>query len=131
MLATIQLFLRWSARISGLLLFGLVAVIVIGHGGLPNVLEQPVRVQLEFLAMGLSVAGFLVGCRSDGWGALLTLGGFGLFCAVEMVINHRLPGQAIPYFTIPGILYLLSYWASKRGSKFRRFEGTSPIVPSN
>lgn len=125
---SIQRFLRWSARISGLLLLGMVVFLVIGHGGLPNVLQQPVRVQLEFLAIGLCVAGFLAGCRSDGWGAALTLLGFGLFCAVELAVNRRLPSRAIPYFAIPGILFLLSYWASKHDSRFRDKDETSRMV---
>ena len=67
MAAWTRLGLRWSARITGLLLAGMVLLFMIGEGP-PNPWNQPPRVQVEFLGMALMVAGFLAGWRWAGAG---------------------------------------------------------------
>ncbi len=100
--------LRWAGRIAGLTLFGFVLMFVIGHGGLPNILPEPPAVRIEFVALMVMVVGSLVGWCSERWGAALVLGGFVTFSLTEFAANGRLPGGAIPYLAIPGLLYLLS-----------------------
>lgn len=118
MAETFSLVVRWSARISGSLIIGFVIYMIVGHRGLPNVLRQPVPVQLEFLGMFLSLAGFLLGWRWEGWGGIVALTGFALFCATEMVVNHRFPGGAIPLFAVPAILFLVSAAIAAGGSRY-------------
>ena len=98
----------------GVLLVALLAVFVVGHGGLPNVFGQPFPVQLEFLAMFLMVRGFLLGWRWEAVGGILALAGFALFVGTEFATNGQFPGGAIPLFVIPGLLLLASSWVSKR-----------------
>ncbi len=105
----IWLILRWSARITGLSLVGLVMLFVMGEGGLPNMLHQPPCVQIEFLAVGLMLAGFLVGWRWEGVGGILSVLGFALFFVTEISANGRPPGGLLPLFAVPGILFLLSH----------------------
>lgn len=102
------LILRWSARVTGLLLVAMVLLFAIGEG-VPNISRQPVPVQLGFFAMGLMLVGFLVGWRWEGVGGGLALAGFATFLAVELATNGRPPGGAIPWFVVPGLLYLFSY----------------------
>jgi hypothetical protein len=97
--------LRWLARITGLILAGLVLLFVVGEGP-PNPVRQPFSVQLEFLAMFLMLAGFLLGWRWEAVGGIVAIVGFGIFFATEMVVNGRPPGMAIPLFAIPGVLFL-------------------------
>jgi hypothetical protein len=94
--------------VSGLLLFGLVAVIVIGQGGPPNVFRQPVPVQLEFAAMGLMLLGMVVGWAREGLGGLLVLLGLAAFNAVELAVNGQPARGAFPFFAVPGVLFVLS-----------------------
>lgn len=101
--------LRWSARITGLLLVGMVLLFVIGEGGLPDALHEPVTTQVELLGMAFMLVGFLVGWRWEGVGGALAIAGFAAFLVAEMVANGRPPRGAIPLFAVPGILYLLSY----------------------
>ncbi len=108
MTGTAHQIVRWSARISGLLLVGLVLLIIVGEG-LPNPFRQPPAVQVEFLAMFLMLGGFLAGWRWELLGSALALGGVALFFLVEMVVNGRPPGGAIPLFVVPGALLLASY----------------------
>ena len=100
--------LRWSARITGLLLVGLVVIFMVGEGP-PNPFRQPPPVQLELLSMGLMLVGFVVGWRREGLGSLLAVIGFAIFAASEMIVSGRPPGGAIPIFAVPGVLYLTSY----------------------
>jgi hypothetical protein len=99
------LVLRWLARITGLILAGLVLLFVVGEGP-PNPVRQPFSVQLEFLAMFLMLVGFLLGWRWEAAGGILAVVGFTIFFATEIVVNGRPPGRAIPLFAIPGVLFL-------------------------
>jgi hypothetical protein len=100
--------LKWSARLTGLLLVGLVLVFVVGEG-VPNPVRQPPSVQIEFLGMALMLVGFLLGWRWEGLGGILAICGFAAFFAAEMIVNGKPPGKAIPLFVVPGILFLLSW----------------------
>jgi hypothetical protein len=91
-----------------LLLLALVVVIVVGHGGLPNIPEQPVPVQLEFAAMGIMLLGLVIGWEREFLGGLPVLVGLAAFNTVELVVNGRLALGALPLFTVPGVLLLLS-----------------------
>jgi hypothetical protein len=99
---------RWTARLSGLLLLALVVVFAIGEGGPPNVLDQPRPVQLQFAGMFLMLAGFLIGWRWEAAGGITAVAGFALFLAIEIATNGGPPGGAIPLFLIPGVLLLIS-----------------------
>jgi hypothetical protein len=99
---------RWAARVTGLLLIGLVVVIAIGEGGPPDVFRQPSPVQLEFAALGLMLLGLVVGWVREGLGGLLVLLGLAAFNAVELAVNGRPARGAFPLFAVPGVLFLLS-----------------------
>jgi hypothetical protein len=108
---------HWSARVTSLLLVGLVIVLMIGHGGPPNVLCQPTPVQLEFAAMGLMLLGLVIGWVREGFGGLLVILGLAAFNIVELAVNGRPALGAFPLFAVPGVLFLLSAilrWRSKQ-----------------
>lgn len=111
----VQLILRWSARITGLLLVGLVLFFVIGYGGAPNVFRQPLATQVEIFAMVVVLAGFLVGWRWEGVGGVMAVGGCVAFLVAELAANGKPPGGALPLFAVPGILLLLSYGWQRLG----------------
>ena len=100
---------RWAARISGLLLVGLVILITVGEGGPPNILAQPLPVQLEFVGMFLILAGFVAGWRWEAAGGIAAVAGVLAFLGTELVVNGKPPGGAIPLFLIPAILLFISY----------------------
>jgi len=104
--------LCWSARITGLLLVGLVLIFMVGEGP-PNPFNQPPPVQIEFLGMALMLVGFLAGWRREGAGGLMAMIGFIVFAATEAIVNRRPPGGAIPLFAVPGVLNLLDYGVRK------------------
>lgn len=88
--------LHWSGRVTSLLLFGLVMVIVIGHGGPPNVFGQPTPVEIEFAAIGLMLLGLVIGWLHEGLGGLLILLGLAAFNIVELAVNRRPASAAFP-----------------------------------
>jgi hypothetical protein len=98
-------------------LFGLVIVIVIGHGGLPNIFRQPTPVQLEFAAMGLMLLGMVIGWVRQGLGGLLVLLGLAAFNTVELTVNGRPALGAFPLFAVPGALFLLSALLRRRSKQ--------------
>lgn len=113
----LSLLVRWSARMTSLLLFGLVMVFVIGHGGPPNPFHPPRPVQLEFSALGLILLGLVIGWVREGVGGLLVLLGLAGFNAVELVVNGRPALGAFPLFAFPGGLFLLSALLGRRGRR--------------
>ena len=120
----ILLGLRWSARITGLLLAGMVLLFMLALGP-PNPFNQPTPVQIEFLGMGLMVSGFLLGWRWEGVGGLVAVIGFLVFSATEFAVNGVPPHGAIPLFAVPAVLFLLTYAAATR---VRRAGDVSPPV---
>jgi hypothetical protein len=105
---------HWSARATSLLLFGLVSVIVIGHGGPPNIFRQPTPVQLELAALGLMLLGLIVGWVREAPGGLLVLFGLAVINTVELAVNGRPALGAFPLFAVPGVLLLLSALLRRR-----------------
>ena len=99
---------HWSARVTSLLLLGLVIVIVIGHGGPPNIFRQPMSVQLEFAAMAIMLLGLVIGWVRELLGGLLVLLGLAAFNVVELAVNGCPVLGAFPLFAVPGALFLLS-----------------------
>lgn len=110
MIAWLPTVLRWSARVTGVLLVGMVLMFLVGEG-LPDLFRQPPRVQLEFAALFMMAAGFLTGWQWERVGGLLAIVGFAAFSAVELTFHGKLPGGVFPLFVAPGVLYLLSYVA--------------------
>lgn len=106
--------LRWTARVTGLALLGLVGVLIVGHGGLPNVFGRPAAVQLESLATVMMLGGLLLGWWREAVGGVVASIGIALFFAVEMVVNGSPPGGIVPLFCVPAILLLISSLVNRR-----------------
>jgi hypothetical protein len=105
---------HWAARVTSLLILGLVIVFMIGNGGPPNVFRQPTPVQMEFAALGLMMLGLIVGWFREALGGSLVLLGLAGFNAVELAVNARPALGAFPLFAVPGILFLLSALLRRR-----------------
>jgi hypothetical protein len=113
----LRLLVRWSARVTSLLLLGLVLVLAFGQGGPPNPFHQPRPVQLEFAALGLMLLGLVIGWVREGLGGLLVLLGLAGFNAVELAVNGRPALGAFPLFALPGALLLLSALLGRRSEQ--------------
>ena len=90
-----------------MLLVGMVLAFVVGEG-LPNVLRQPPYVAIEFVGIGLMLAGFVIGWRREAIGGATAIIGFGTFAVTELIVNQHLPAGAIWLFVVPGFLLLAS-----------------------
>ncbi len=107
---------RWTGRVTGSLLFLMVAAIMIGEGGPPNPFRLSVGEALQMGMFATMTVGLLVGWRWERVGAALVLGGLAAFCAVEVASDGGLPGGAFPLFAIPGLLYAVSAALGRRGA---------------
>ena len=96
---------RWTARILGGLLVTLLIIIAFGEG-MPNLLTQPLVVQIGFLALACIVVGLLAGWRWELAGGILSTAGWCLF--VGSVIGLRRLSVFVSLLVLPGILYLIS-----------------------
>jgi hypothetical protein len=97
---------RWTARIVGILLVSVVALIAIGEG-MPNPFTQPVGVQLGFLALALLLLGMVIGWFWELAGGLVSLAGW---CAFVLAVARSPRGlnTFVLALALPGALYLVS-----------------------
>jgi hypothetical protein len=97
------------------LYFAFISWFVVAHafgaGGLPNLWQAPLAVQLDFLALFLMTIGAVVGWRWEGVAAVMILSGSVLWLIVERNLPWP-PGLSL----LIGVLYALTWWNSRRYS---------------
>jgi hypothetical protein len=103
---------RWTGRILGTLLAMAIVCLAVGEG-VPNVLRQPFRVQIGFVALGLLVAGIITGWMRELLGGVLIVAGWGVFMVVAVGAPSRW-NLFITLLALPGILLIASAWLRRR-----------------
>jgi len=98
---------RWTARVFGTLLLIFFGVFFLAEG-LPAIAAQPEGVQLNFVALGLMLAGFAVGWKREGKAALLIASGWTLWHISEGRISWNFFQTPLP---VAG-LYAFCWWAT-------------------
>ncbi len=105
------LFIRWTARILGLILAGFVLLIFVGEAltdGLAGIASLTSREGLMMVAFFVMVAGLLLGWRWPLVGGALTLGGLAAFYLLDFAFSGTFPrGATFLLFVLPGVLYLI------------------------
>lgn len=97
--------LRWTGRIVGTLLFLLVLIFAIGEGA-PNPFTQPYPANVQFLAWGICLIGYLVAWRWERIATGMILGGMAAFYIMNYMEGGVFPGGIFPLFFLPGMLFL-------------------------
>lgn len=97
---------RWVARVFGTVLVLVSAYVAICQG-LPNILTQPPRVQVEFFELALILGGIVAGWRWEFAGGITSLLGWSLF--LGSMINSTRPATGfIIALAVPGLFYVIS-----------------------
>jgi len=99
---------RWTARVFGTLIFAFYCVFILAEG-LPPIATQPEGVQLNFVALGLMLAGFVAGWKREGTAALLIASGWTLWQISENAIRWNLFQTPLPV----AMLYGFCWWATR------------------
>ena len=97
---------RWTARVLGTLLFLFYAVFILAEG-LPPIASQPEGVQLNFVALGLMLAGFAAGWKREGTASLLIASGWTLWHISEGSPRWNVFQTPLPV----AALYGFCWWA--------------------
>ncbi len=121
-LAKAVLIARWTARVFGTLLLAFYGFFVLGEG-LPPIAAQPEGVQLNFIALGVMLAGFIVGWKREGTAALLIASGWTLWQIAESNVRWNLFSTPLPV----AALYAFCWWAT-RGRPTRRFLTATAVL---
>ena len=102
--------LRWTARIIGIAILGLVTAFAIGEG-VPNPLRGSLPEHSLTIGFQAMIIGQIVAWRWEGIGSLLILGGFALFA----IVNHGVPINVVygPWL-VTGLLYLICWWRTPK-----------------
>ena len=110
-----QAALRWTARIIGALLVGLVLLVAIGEGVNPRDFDLVTgSMMVTFLVCH---AGMFVLWRWELVGGMMVLVGMGGFYAINYVSSGKWPGGwVLPVCFLPGVLALAS-WAVEKEEK--------------
>ena len=107
-----QTVLRWTARILGALLAGLVFLLAVGQG--VRLQDFDVVTGSMMVVFLVALAGMLVLWRSELIGGMMVLIGMGGFYAINYMSSGDLPGGwVLPVCFLPGVLALVS-WAVER-----------------
>jgi hypothetical protein len=97
---------RWFGRIIGAFLLIVTVSIAIGQG-LPNLLAEPVRVQVGFAALALILGGVVAGWKWELSGGIISLFGWCLFL-LATVNSPRVLNGFVLAMALPGVLYVAS-----------------------
>jgi hypothetical protein len=107
--------LRWTARLLGAGLVGLVLLIYVGEGFNPFRLTATETLQHALFLT--TCIGLLVGWRWPLVGGAMSTGGMLLFLSVEFAVTARFPkGPDFHLMLLAGILFLLSGFVMRRRS---------------
>jgi hypothetical protein len=100
--------LRWTARLLGAALLGLVLVIFIGEGGFnPLTLKSIEAIQVTLFLT--TCIGLIIALRWPFIGGAISTGGILLFFTVEVAVTGRIPGLGVFHLMLlSGVLFLLS-----------------------
>jgi hypothetical protein len=105
--------LRWTARLLGAALLGLVLVIYIGEGGFNPLRLTPVEAIQKTLFFTTCI-GLTIAWRWPLIGGAISTGGILLFLTVEVAVTGRLPGLVFHLMLLSAVLFLLSGFIGRR-----------------
>ena len=106
---------RWSARALGAMFLTLVLLFFLAHaiaGELPRLGQEPVGVQLDFLALFLMAIGGVVGWKWPGGASVIILAGYLIWQSVERHLPWPPSWIEIPLMI--ELLYTFTSWRTKR-----------------
>jgi hypothetical protein len=118
--ATSNLFIAgmmWLARFSALAMTGLILLLAVGEGFHPTRLTAPELIL--FVPLFLAWLGLCLGCRWEGLGGTLIVGGIAGFYVAHFALTGfgRFPrGWAFPALAVPGLLFLLCWFLRRSGA---------------
>jgi len=104
--------IRWTARIAGLMLIGLVVLMLFADGP-PNPFDLTDKELQLFSAMIIMTVGLVIAYKREILGGLLATGGYIFFAVAEGSLDN---GPIFPIFFIIGALYLYCGWKDKKES---------------
>jgi len=108
------LIIRWIARILGIFILGIFLLFLIGDGGM-NPLRLSVTELLMTICLLIFMVGILVAWKQEGVGGAMMIGGMILFYLINFIGSAKFPGGWVfPLMFVPGILYLICWFAVKR-----------------
>lgn len=101
--------LKWTARVTALLLALLVIVIFMGEFASEGFRGFSLRESLMMLAFFAVWLGYLIGWKMQKTGGLMVLAGIAAFYLLDYGFSGSFPrGPVFPLMGIPGVLYILS-----------------------
>jgi hypothetical protein len=101
---------RWTARIIGIVILGLIVALAIGEG-VPNPLRGSFREHLLGIGILTMLIGQIVAWRWEGIGSVFILGGLALFA----IVNHGvLLNIVFGSWLVTGLLYLICWWRTPK-----------------
>lgn len=107
--------IRWFARIASALLGMFVLLMILGYilepqgSGKVTYTEIPLFIGMVAMLLGIFVSWF-----HEGGGAALTIGGFLIFLAQELLTSRSFNTWLLLIFPAIGLLFLLCWWQSRK-----------------
>jgi hypothetical protein len=109
--------IRWTARILSVVSICVVLLFMVGEGFDYTRVKPNEWVLFVFFPFGISI-GMLLSWWREGIGGMITVGSFLMFYVAHFVTAGMFPhGWAFLVFTIPGFLFLLSWYRTRKSGK--------------
>jgi hypothetical protein len=106
--------LRWTGRVWSLASVALLLAFIIGEGVAFSKFRPNELLMFLLFPVGISV-GMILAWWKEGLGGAVTIGSLLAFYLVSLMTSGRFPkGWAWFVFAAPGLLFLLSFWLSRR-----------------
>jgi len=107
--------IRWTARIWSIIVFGLIILLIIGEGINPSFTYE--WLGLFFIPFGISI-GMILAWWWEGLGGIIIVGSLIAFYAIYIATTNTFPkGFAWLLFSVPGFLFLLSWYQSRKANR--------------
>lgn len=118
-LAIIIAFLRWLARITGIVFAVLLLLFLFGEGSFPELLRLDATEKLLLLFIPLLfIIGVIVAWKRELPGGILILISVLGFNIIDFFIWKQFAGIEFGFLLIPGVLFLLVAWLAKKPKDF-------------
>jgi len=106
--------IRWAARILSVVSIGLVLLFLIGEGFDYTRIKPSEWILFIFFPFGISI-GMILSWWQEGIGGIITVGCLAMFYIVHFATAGIFPhGWAFLVFTIPGFLFLLCWYRTRK-----------------
>lgn len=125
----LALFIHWAARLTGIAIGGLFLLFFVGEGNFSQLMQvSAVEWALIACIPMVFIIGVILAWKWEMLGGVVILASVLAFNAIDIASSKAFSGEVeFAFVLVPGILFILSAFLTRRGSLGGQMPGGSPI----